>query len=121
MYKTILVSNDIENGKILLDRLEKAGWRVTAAFWFHFEDEDQWKLIVVSPDVADKGPRLLYAELSKLEYDPVQPIQFPLERIMLVNPASLLYKSVKEGTGLKTTTRRFRDGLVEDVYIYKMS
>lgn len=125
MYKTILVSSDIEDGKRILDCLERSGWKITAAFWFHFEDEDRWKLIVVSPDVSDKGPKSLYTQLSMLLYDlandPFKPLQFPLERIMLVTPSSLVYKNVKQGTGFSTTTGPIRQALAEDAYIYRMS
>jgi hypothetical protein len=124
MYQTILVANDVENGQRILDMLEKAGFlRVTAAFWFHFEDEDQWKLVIVSPDVSEKGPKLLYTMISTLLHalanDPERPLDFPLDRIRLLNPFSSLYKLVKQRTGLRVGP--VREGLTLDVYIYKMS
>jgi hypothetical protein len=123
MYQTILVANDVENGRRILDRLEQARFlQVTAAFWFHFEDEDQWKLVIVSPDVSQKGPKLLYTMFSTLLYDlahdPQAPLEFSLDRIMLVSPASLLYKMVKQRTGLRVGPTR--EGLTLDAYIYKM-
>ncbi|HYL34890.1 MAG TPA: hypothetical protein VEV17_03135 [Bryobacteraceae bacterium] len=122
MYKTVLVSTDIEDGRRILTRLEKL-LQVTAAFWFHFDEEDQWKLVIVSPDVSDKGPRNLYTTVSMLLYelanDPVAPLQFPLDRIMLVSPYSLLYKMVKQRSGPRIGP--VREGLSLDAYIYKMA
>lgn len=96
---------------------------VTAAFWYHIEDEDPWKLVIVSPDVTEKGPKALYMTLSMLLYDlandPGWPLEFPLDRIMLVSPYSLLYKMVKQRTGLRIGPTR--EGLSLDAYIYKMA
>lgn len=124
MYQTILVENDVESGRRILEKVEVGGWlQITAAFWFHFEDEDQWKLVVVSPDVAEKGPKVLYTLLSMvlhdLASDPKAPLEFPLDRIMLVSPYSLLYKMVRQRTGLRVGPAR--EGLTLDAYIYKMS
>jgi hypothetical protein len=122
MYKTILVEKDIEDGRRVLNELEKHHLKMMAGFWFHFEDEDDWKLVVVSPDVSDKGPKSLYTMVSTLLYDlandPQKPLQFPLDRIRLVSPYSLLYKMVKQRVGPRTGT--VREGLTLDAYIYKM-
>src|SRR5690348_2346942 len=104
MYKTVLVNADIEDGRRFLESLE-GSLQIIAAFWFHFEDEEQWKLVVVSPDVSDKGPRQLYTMvsmlLSNLANHPERPLEFPLDRVKLVSPTSLLYKMVKQRTGPK--------------------
>jgi hypothetical protein len=121
MYKTILVATDIEDGRSILKELEKRQLQITAAFWFHYEDD--WKLVVVSPDVSEKGPRSLYTMISKLLHglakDPQKSLQFPLDRIMLVSPYSLLYKMVKQRIGASVGPTR--EGLTSDAYIYKMT
>lgn len=122
MYKTILVATDIEEGRRILEELEKLHLPMTAAFWFH-EDEEDWKLVVVSPDVEEKGPKSLYTtialRLRDLSMDRDKPLQFPLDRIRLVSPQSLLYKSVRDHSGLRFG--RVREGHARDAYIYKMS
>ena len=122
MYTTILVNDDIEHGRRLLVSLETM-LHVTAAFWFHFDEENQWRLVVVSPDVSEKGPRELYTAISTLlndwENHPKTPLKFPFDRIMLVSPNSLLYKMVKQRSGPRTGP--VREGLSLDAYIYKMA
>jgi hypothetical protein len=54
MYKTVLVETDIEDGRRILKELERHISPIVAAFWFHFEEEDDWKLVVVSPEVSNK-------------------------------------------------------------------
>jgi hypothetical protein len=121
MFKTILVATDIEDGRRILRELEKRHLQITAAFWFH-EDEEDWKLVVVSPDVDEKGPIALYTMVSlmlkDLSVDTVKPLQFPLDRIELVSPHSLLYKGVREHSGLRFGP--VREGPAMDAYIYKM-
>jgi hypothetical protein len=120
MYKTILVDSDIEDGRRVLRGVEKL-LRVEAAFWFHSEEEDRWKLVIVSPDLEEQGPIRLYTMvrtmLSNLASDPAG-VKFPFGQIMLVSPNSLLYKSVKQRTG--PVGGPIREGPALDAYIYKM-
>ena len=123
MYKTILVSNDLESGRKIVERLEQEGWQVRAAFWYHSEDDDRWELVIVSPDVADKGPLKLYTTLWKflddLAHDPQIPFEFPREDLKIVSPDSLLYKMVKQRSALRLGP--VPEGPVLDAYIYKMT
>ncbi len=121
MYKTLLVATDIEDGRRILAELEKLNLHMTAAFWFH-EDGEDWKLVVVSPDVEEKGPNSLYtmilAMLKDLSTDPDRPLNFPLDRIKLASPSSLLYQTVRRHSGL--IYGPVREGYAMDSYIYKM-
>jgi hypothetical protein len=74
MYKTTLVAADIEDGARAVSALEASGLKVTAAFWSNSEDEDDWHLVAVSPDVAEKGSTQVYRQafdpLHSLDTDP---------------------------------------------------
>src|ERR1700733_5651254 len=118
MYKTVLVDIDIGEGRKVLAELEKDISPISAAFWYHFDEEDDWKLMVVSPEVSDIGPRQLYQKVSevlqRLQIEP-QRLQY---RIRLESPYSLLYKMVKQHAG--PVGGPIREGPVLDAYIYKM-
>lgn len=120
MYKTVLVDTDIEDGRRVVAELEKQ-LRVTAAFWFH-EEEDEWKLVVVSPEVSEKGTTSLYRTiavlLNDLSIDPQRPVQFPLDRIALLSQHSLTYQMVKQRTG--PIGGPVLEGPALDAYIYKL-
>lgn len=122
MYKTILVEADLEQGRRIVEELSKRQVRITAAFWYHYEDEDDWKLVVVSPDFEDKGPKALYtmisSMLSELAGNSKEPLRFSLDQIMLVSPYSLLYNMVRDYSGLRYGP--VREGPALDSYIYKM-
>jgi hypothetical protein len=108
MFKTTLVETDILSGQRVVDELEKLKLlQVTAAFWLYVEEEDEWKLIIASPDVAGQGPINLYTRiatmLNDLSIDPQKPVQMPLTKITLVSPDSLLYERVKQYSRLLET------------------
>jgi hypothetical protein len=112
MYKTTLVEADIADGQRVVAEVGKM-LQITAAFWIYLEEEDEWKLVIATPDVAVDGPFNLYSRiavlLNDLSIDPLKPVQMPLARVTLVSPNSLLYQRVK----------RFGGAL--DTHIYKMA
>jgi hypothetical protein len=88
MYKTALVKADIEDGRRVIDEIEKI-IPITAAFWFYREEDDEWKLMVVSPDVEARGPINLYTRIDVLlngvATDFNRPLVMPLSRISVTN------------------------------------
>ena len=36
---------------------------MTAAFGFYFDEPEEWRLVIVSPDVTNLGPREVYGRL----------------------------------------------------------
>jgi hypothetical protein len=121
MYKTALVDAYIKGGRRVLDELEKSGLKIKAAFWSHGDDEDDWKLVVVSPEVAEKGSTHVYKEHRALLYnmDVEQPgLPFWWDRVQIISPSSLIYQSLRQRTVSKD--RPVREGPALDAYIYKM-
>jgi hypothetical protein len=116
-----LVAADIEEGRRVLQELEKQHLQMTAAFWFH-EDEEDWKLIVVSPEIEEKGPNKVYTMvvlmLRELAARADEPLKFPLDRLKVVGPNTLLYKSVRDHSSIRYGP--VREGPAMDSYIYKM-
>jgi hypothetical protein len=116
-----LVEADIEEGRRVLQELEKRHLQITAGFWFH-EDEEDWKLIVVSPEVEEKGTNKIYTMvvlmLKELAVAPENPLKFPLNRIKVVGPNTLLYKTVRDHSSIRYGP--VREGPAFDSYIYKM-
>ena len=70
-----MVEADIGDGERAVSALEKPGLKVIAAFWS--PSEEDWKLVVVSPDVAEKeGPQVYkkaLVTLSNLDIEPPAP------------------------------------------------
>lgn len=120
MYKTILVAKDVESGRQVVDGLEKMGIPITAAFWFYFEEEQRWRLVIVSPDVGSRGRKEIYGLTVLLLTGREAPTEMTPDQVMFITPDRLLYKQVKQGTGLAITRGPVRDAVVEDAYIYRI-
>lgn len=123
MYKTVLVDADIEDGRQVVATLEKSGLKITAAFWFHSEDRDDWELVVVSPEVAEKGSTQVYKEhfatLHNMQTELPRRLNFWWDRIKIISPSSLIYQRLKQYAG--PSDRPVREGPALDAYIYKMT
>jgi hypothetical protein len=61
-----LVENQLEGGRVLLDRLAQEGVIVRAACWVKPVDEDRWSLYIATPSLDEKGPLGAYAQIIKL-------------------------------------------------------
>jgi hypothetical protein len=76
-----------------------------------------------SPDFEKKGPTSLYtavsAILKDLSLDAPQSLQVPADRMKLMSPYSLVYRTVKQHAG--PIGGPVREGPVLDAYIYKMT
>jgi len=122
MYKTTLVETDIVDGERVVSALEASGVKITAAFWHNSDDEDDWHLIIISPDVSEKGPREVYKQafgpLHSRGKEPGRPENFWWDRVKILSPVSLIYRNLKERAG--TSHGHVRRGWAFGAYIYKM-
>jgi hypothetical protein len=86
MAAELLVANQIEDGKKIIDQLVRDGFEVTVAFWVKTE-EGLWRLYIASPSVDNQRPGkaapALYDSLRKI---PDSSVQF--SEIRLINAAN---------------------------------
>src|SRR5579863_4096514 len=103
MYKTILVETDIQDGERVIAALEKSGLNITAAFWSPSDDEDDWHLVAVSSDVAERGGTEVYkqahATLDHLKIGSPRSHNFWWDRIKIISPSILIYLRLKDRAG----------------------
>jgi hypothetical protein len=123
MYKTILVETDIQDGERVIAALEESGLNITAAFWSPSEDEDDWYLVAVSSDVAERGGTEVYkqahATLDNLEIGSPRSHDFWWDRIKIISPSSLIYLRLKDRAGAGDSP--VRPGWALGSYIYKLT
>jgi hypothetical protein len=70
---TLVVPEQIADGKRLLERLEQAGFPVAAAAWLRESVRGYWQLYVVSPVVEDQGRRNAYGWIHRVAREIPQP------------------------------------------------
>ena len=127
MDKTPLVEKDMEEGRRLIEALDKTEFQVEAAMWFYSTDSGEWQLLIASPFVEKNGPKKAYgfiqSELAKLS--PTSGIS--LKDISVLSPKhhliALLRKAIRTGSGISSirfTRNVINNTLIEDAYIYRM-
>jgi hypothetical protein len=86
MYKTVLVSQMIDDGARLLKKLDDQGIPVRAAAWFDDPEKQAWKLVIVTSAAENPGPLEAYMQIqhamSGLE------LSFALDDIVVMSPSS---------------------------------
>ena len=84
MVKTPLVERDIESGRFLIEALDRAGFPLTAALWNSLPEESEWRLILATPKVKERGPREVYETVQRVIQS--AEVDLPLHRISVVEP-----------------------------------
>lgn len=123
MHLKILVEQDIQNGAKLIAALQNR-LPMLAAFWLNMEEANEWRLVIVSPLVAEGSARLAYHIVAQALAETQVPI--PLENISVLSPTNLQYKQVRlaaDGvpSGVTVAQNLGGHGLAGDAYIYVMN
>lgn len=66
MDQDILVSDQAEGGKRLIEMLAKTGFEVRVAFWGKRIEADKWYLYIASPFVDERGPAAAYRSVQDI-------------------------------------------------------
>ena len=86
MYKTVLVERLIEDGKTLLDRLDKQNVPVKAAVWVYEPDRMTWRLVIVTDVANQPGPLEAYLQIQRAMAG--LNLELALDDITVMSPAS---------------------------------
>ena len=129
LVKESLSEQMISAGSDLIRRLDEAGLKVSGALWFYETDSNDWRLIIVSPDVRAKGVKTVYEEVqSVVRATPGDQSIISLKDISVVDSddslISLLKIAIKTDNGIPRIrfSRNMINGtLIEDSYIYRLT
>lgn len=124
MDKATLVEKDIEAGKQLIESLDMKNFPVRAALWLYLSSADQWRLIIASPMVDEKGSRWAYDIIRDAVKE--RRLELSLDNIVAasINDSiiQILRRAIKvEGlSGVRFTRNVIDNYLIEDAYIYRL-
>jgi hypothetical protein len=93
MYKTILVSQMIEDGAKLLKRLDDRGIPVSAAAWFDDPEKQSWKLVIVTSVAQMPGPLEAYMQIQFAMSGLT--LSFALDDIVVMSPVSRKFEEFR--------------------------
>jgi hypothetical protein len=123
MYTQLLVEQDVQNGRKLVEALQNR-LPLSAAFWLNAEEANEWRLVIISSLVSEGNARLAYRLVEQALAE--THVSIPLDNISILSPSNLSYKEVRLASqGIPsgvTVAQNFGGvGLAGDAYIYVMN
>ena len=125
MDQAILVIYRLGDGQKLIERLVRNRFEIMAAFWLYTNDNDKWRLMLVSRTVDTEGPRASYGAVQRA-FDELPDLQ--MDRtfdVTVLSPRKPLARGVLEylkrdpSKGPKRVEQTLLGRVcVESVYIY---
>lgn len=105
-------------------------FRVKAAFWLYYPESEEWRLVIATPLVDEKGPLDTYSRLQAVlqrSLPEIQPADLYLLNIAVISPSDPLVKAfrgamrISEWSPYVRFTRSTLGGrYVEDAYVYRL-
>ena len=129
MVKTSLVETDIADGRRLIAALNQinAHFHVQAAFWLYRPEAMEWRLIVATPLVDQRGPFSTYSDIQGTLRTIAPPLSISMQDISVVSPNDKLVRVLKKAAhippgapGVRFGRSRVDDTYVEDAYMYRV-
>ena len=118
----------VDAGKKLTQQLDADGFDVRASLWFYFVDGSQWRLLIASPLVDEKGPKETYERIrASLGKDTEGLAGLSLQNISVVSPSDPAIRVLGKMfhlpgfSSVRMSRSRLNNLYVEDVYIYRMN
>lgn len=130
MVNTSLVDADLVTGWKFLRALysppHKALFRIKTAFWFYYAESGDWRLVLASPLVDERGPLETYRLLQEVLFES-QSSDLDLQNIAVISPSDSIVKALRREMQIVTWSPYFRftgsalgGTYIEDAYVYKL-
>jgi len=121
-----LVSFDIENGKEVIDALDKDGKGPNVALWAKLPDYENWRLVIASDRIDQSSSRTGYSEINAalekagipIRREPsifLRPMDNPLIRDL-----RRTFASAADTYGMRLGGQMFGDKYLEDAFVYRI-
>jgi hypothetical protein len=125
LVKSDLTPDMVKAGRQLLHGLDRQKTPIDAAFWLYVPEGEQWRLVLGSPELRNRGPRRLYKRVQSVlsREEPT----VPLSSVALVDSADPLVQTlssvikVSGGNGVRFSRNSINGQYIEDAYIYRMA
>jgi hypothetical protein len=116
----------ISAGERLARHLNESALPITALLWFYTPEDNNWRFVVGSPAVRDRGPKVVYQEIRQIVSQlPDDGPSVSLDDIFVIDSQEPLLQLLRTAavTGDNISRIRFSRNvingvLIEDAYIY---
>lgn len=130
MDSKILVEEDINSGKKIIQYLDGKGLVIRVALWLYNSDSNRWHLVISIPEMEDIGSTELYLKIINYlkEMNEDDELDVNINDIKLIPYTSNLVTILKMGIGTDDgiSSIRFQNNminghLIEDAFIYRVT
>ena len=126
VLKDTLNTEMIDAGQALIQRLDANKKDISAAIWLYFTEAHQWRLMLATPIVKEKGPLSGYKMIQSVlrRYNDEFPL-LDLDDITVVAPDDRVLEPFrialkKSGTaGIRLSRTALAGRYIDDAYIYR--
>ena len=126
MDNAALVSLDIENGKEVVDALDRAGKPPKVALWAKLPEYEDWRLVIASDRLSQSGSLSGYSQInSALEHAGISPRKRPSISLRPMNKPFI--KALRQSFGhaadvygMRLGGQTFGDQYLEDAFVYRI-
>jgi hypothetical protein len=122
-----LVEQAKQEGRRLLEALDRRGFRITAALWLSMPDAPEWRLILATPLMDELGPKEVYTQILASLQSLQPPTTISLNDVWVTSPndgfLGLLRQKVTTGPGISGMefVRTTINGILMDgLYLYRL-
>lgn len=122
-----LLEAKIASGRRLIELLDADQFEIVAALWLYTSSADEWRLVLATPLVDDRGPQPVYKRIrTVLDLHADQVPGLSLSNISVVSPDEALVKALRTAIrtdrglhSIRFTRNRINDLFIEDALIYR--
>jgi hypothetical protein len=121
-----LVSYDIENGKDVIEALDRDGKTPNVALWAKLPDYEDWRLVIAS-DLLDKSSSLSgYEEINAamkkagISYRKRPTIYWRPMNKPFIQALRDAFASTADTYGMRLGGQKFGDQYLEDAFVYRI-
>ncbi len=126
MDKTALVNFDIENGRAVIDALDKDGKSPNVALWAKLPEYEDWRLVIASDRIRQTGSLFPYSQVNTaIEKAHIPPSRRPkiylrpMDKPFIQNLRQV-FANASETYGMRLGGQTFGDQYLEDAFVYRI-
>lgn len=126
MDKTALVNFDIENGKEVIDALDRDGKSPRVALWAKLPEYEDWRLVIASDRLRQTGSLFAYHQVNEA----MERAGIPLRKRPKIFLRSMdrpfvqallnVFAQAKDTYGMRLGGQTFGDQYLEDAFVYRI-
>jgi hypothetical protein len=126
MDQAVLVNFDIENGKDVIDALDRDGKTPNVALWAKIPDYEDWRLVIASDRLDQSSSRSGYTEINEA----IKKAGISIHRQPTISMRSMdnpfirdlrrVFASAADTYGMRLGGQIFGGKYLEDAFVYRI-